>query len=85
MGVRWQITRGKGTSYRLHNVGNETAEGVTILQDGLDGLGRELPEGETVPQGESVRFVVLEVDQLPSRTEVLVRWDGGGPEAVPLR
>jgi hypothetical protein len=84
MGVRWQITRGEGTSYKLHNVGNETAVAVTILEDGLDGLGRDLPEGETVSPGQSVRFVVLDVDQLPSRTEVLVRWGGGGPEVVRL-
>ncbi|MGW0417511.1 hypothetical protein [Streptomyces sp. NPDC003015] len=85
MSVRWQITRGEGVSYKLHNVGDQAAQGVTILEDGLDGLGRDLPEGETVPSGEAIRFVVLDVDQLPSRTEVLVRWDGGGPEAVPLR
>ncbi|MER7968685.1 hypothetical protein ABTX35_06690 [Streptomyces sp. NPDC096080] len=82
MSVKWQITRSEGTSYRLHNVGNETAEAVTILENGLDGLGRDLPEGVALPPGESVRFVMLEVDQLPSRTEVLVKWSDGGPEPV---
>jgi len=84
MSVVWQIARGKGTSYQLHNVGDETAEAVTILEDGLDGLGRDLPKGVTVTSGESVRFVMLDVDQLPSRTEVLVRWAGGGPETVKM-
>lgn len=84
MSVRWQVTRGEGVSYKLHNMGNETAQAVTILEDGLDGLGRDLPESATVPPGDSVRFVVLEVDQLPRRTEVVVRWNGGGPESVLL-
>lgn len=84
MSIEWGITRDGDTSYKLHNLGNETAEAVTILEDGLDGLGRQLPQGVTVPSGESVWFAVLKVDQMPNRTEVLVRWDGGGPEAVNL-
>lgn len=87
MSIEWSATQAAGNAYVLRNEGTDQATGVTIDgQRGLNGLGHNLPAGESLAPYQGWTFNVLRVDEVPTPTEVWVTWDGQDePVAVPLR
>lgn len=83
--VKWRIEHVANLQFRLRNIGADTATGVTAEDRRPDGLARDLPQGVEIRSYESHAFLLLEVAEYPTPSEVWVRWDGEAePVAVPV-
>ncbi|MFD3588345.1 hypothetical protein [Streptomyces sp. NPDC058683] len=52
------------------------ADAVAITQAGVDGQGRNLPDGVTLHPGEGHAFFIVSSAGLDMPTRVYVQWDG---------
>lgn len=90
VGVRWQLRQGKGATYALENVGDETAFSPRVAAAGAVRLDCALNEGEAdMPPGSAVKIFLG--DSLQSTADFLgVTWHEGSrdgfsrQESLPL-
>ena len=78
--VTWTISSVSGSEWELRNGGEQPAHDVTI-DTGGNGLIRDAPAGVVLAPNQAHRFLIIEVDQEPMPSELLVTWDGN-PEGV---
>ncbi len=85
MGIPFEITPGRGETYRIRNISDETVDLVTVTVEHPEGLTRNLPHEETFGAGASREFMVVGTWETGRPVEVLVSWDvHPTPYAIPL-
>lgn len=83
--VDWTLNRIDESTYELRNIGAQTATGVCVDAHGYP-VTRNLPSGATIPAGEAVSFMLIQMAEEPMPLDVRVTWDGcTGPKVLPVR
>ncbi len=75
MNIPFEITSGRGQTYRIRNVSDKTIDLVTLTVDHPEELTRNLPREETFGPGASKEFMIIGTWQVRLPLEVKVSWD----------
>ncbi|WP_156042449.1 hypothetical protein [Rhodococcus sp. UNC363MFTsu5.1] len=83
--VEWRVENPSANRFVLRNVGTAVADDVTVDEDSIGTIHRQLPKGAVVRPNEGVDFLLLATWGSPLPNQIYVTWRGTDePQAVPL-